>query len=126
MLSICILANLMVWLLVIYVHVSSPWAVYRHCNATAVNARLALQRRTKRAYGLDVSDKRVRVASYHQKTLDATVKLLEACGYEKLSEIDPAKIFRKVDQYHTRSFSDIYFPGNASYKDNWPPVRSMN
>lgn len=79
-----------------------------------------------RAFGLDVSDKRVRVANYHQKTLDATVKLLEACGYGKLSEIDPAKIFRKVDSCHTRSFSDIYFPGNASYKDSWPSLSRMN
>lgn len=79
-----------------------------------------------RAYGLDVSDKCIRVANYHQKTLDATVKLMEACGYEKFSDIDPNKIFRKVDQYHTKSFSDIYFRGKSNYKDKWPLAKILN
>lgn len=79
-----------------------------------------------RAFGLDVSDKRIRVANYHQRTLEATVKLLEACGYETLSDIDPNKIFRKIDQYHTKSFSEIYFPGESIHKEKWPQVSNMN
>lgn len=79
-----------------------------------------------RAFGLDVSDKCVRVANYHQKTLDATAKLIEACGYTKLDEINPAKVFRKVDHHHTKSFLDIYFPPKASYKDQWTQSKILN
>ncbi len=63
--------------------------------------------------GLDVADKRVRVANFHKHTIQATVELMEACGFRTLREVTPAKIFRRVDADTTRSFQDIYGLPNA-------------
>lgn len=62
--------------------------------------------------GLDVRDKRVRVASFHKNTLDAVVEMMEACGFKTIQDVDPARFFRRIDILTTRSFRDIYF-GNA-------------
>lgn len=59
--------------------------------------------------GLNVSDKRARVASFHRNTVHAVVEMMEACGFRTLEEIDPSRFFRKVDALHTRSFREIYF-----------------
>ncbi|GAB3195211.1 glutamate synthase domain-containing protein 2 [Pontibacter aydingkolensis] len=60
--------------------------------------------------GLDVADKRVRVANFHGNTIKSTIEVMEACGFASLSDITPDKIFRRVEQGSTRSFKDIYFP----------------
>lgn len=59
--------------------------------------------------GLDVTDKKVRVASFHKNTLKATLEMMEACGFKQLSDIHPTRFFRKVDVSHTRNFEEIYF-----------------
>ncbi len=59
--------------------------------------------------GLDVTDKRVRVANFHRHTLQATSELMEACGFNTLQEITPDKIFRRVEQGKNVSFREIYF-----------------
>ncbi|MGV3640491.1 MAG: FMN-binding glutamate synthase family protein [Adhaeribacter sp.] len=68
--------------------------------------------------GLDMADKRVRVANFHHNTLQATTELMEACGFRSLKDITPDKVFRRVDQGRVRSFRDIYFPQtNSQAKD---------
>lgn len=67
--------------------------------------------------GLDVADKRVRVANFHGNTIKSTVEVMEACGFRSLDDITPDKIFRRVEQGHTLSFKDIYFRKNTSTKD---------
>ena len=59
--------------------------------------------------GLDIAEKRVRVANFHKNTIKATIEMMEACGFKTLREIHPAKFFRKINALHTRSFHDIYF-----------------
>ncbi|MDX5422271.1 MAG: FMN-binding glutamate synthase family protein [Hymenobacteraceae bacterium] len=59
--------------------------------------------------GLDVADKRVRVASFHRNTLAATKELMEACGFQSLQDITPDKIFRRVEQGSIKSFQQLYF-----------------
>ena len=58
--------------------------------------------------GLDVADKRVRVANFHKHTLQATAELMAACGFRSLREVSPASIFRRVGSDAVRSFADIY------------------
>ena len=58
--------------------------------------------------GLDVADKRVRVANFHKHTLHATAELMAACGFRTLGEINPARVFRRVNGDTVRSFEDIY------------------
>ncbi len=59
--------------------------------------------------GLDVSDKRVRVANFHRNTIKSTLELMEACGFATLDAITPDKVFRRVEQSKTLSFEEIYF-----------------
>lgn len=59
--------------------------------------------------GLDVNQKKVRVAQFHNNTIKATVEMMEACGFESIQDIIPSKFYRKIDSLHTMSFEDIYF-----------------
>jgi glutamate synthase domain-containing protein 2 len=60
--------------------------------------------------GLDPADKRVRVANFHAKTIEATRELMEACGFASLQKVQPSKFFRRINEYETKSFEQIYFP----------------
>ena len=74
--------------------------------------------------GLDIAEKRVRVANFHRNTIRATIEMMEACGFKGISDVHPRKFFRKIDPLHTRSFQDIYF-ANASGNLNDSPLQTM-
>ena len=59
--------------------------------------------------GLHPADKKVRVASFHRKTILATIEIMEACGFKNIESIHPSKFFRRINEYETKSFEDIYF-----------------
>jgi len=59
--------------------------------------------------GLHPSDKRIRVASFHAKTISATKEIMEACGFTCIHNIHPSKFFRRINQQETKSFEQIYF-----------------
>ncbi|MDQ3278654.1 MAG: FMN-binding glutamate synthase family protein [Bacteroidota bacterium] len=65
--------------------------------------------------GLHPEDKRVRVANFHIKTMEATKEIMEACGFRSVADVAPSKFYRRVNQYDVKSFDQIYFPpkGNA-------------
>ncbi len=72
------------------------------------------------SYGaLDITDKRVRTASFHANTIKATMEIMEACGFESTSNVSPTKFFRKVDAVRTLDFEEIYF-SNADPLVNRP------
>lgn len=73
------------------------------CPVGVATQDLALSR------GLDPADKRVRVANFHARTLEATREMMEACGFRDTDNIDPAKFFRRINEQETRSFKQIYF-----------------
>jgi glutamate synthase domain-containing protein 2 len=58
--------------------------------------------------GVDITDKRVRVANFHSNTIKATVEMMESCGFSDTSDISVSSFFRKIDQLHSSSFSEIY------------------
>ena len=64
--------------------------------------------------GLDVTDKKVRVANYHGNTIHVVAELMEACGFATLDDVRPSKFFRKTDALHTQSFEQIYFDNKES------------
>jgi glutamate synthase domain-containing protein 2 len=64
--------------------------------------------------GLDPSDKRVRVASFHTKTIKATRELMEACGFVDIEKISPSKFFRRINEQETKSFGQIYFSNQGN------------
>lgn len=65
--------------------------------------------------GLHPADKRVRVANFHEKTMDATREMMEACGFKSIQQIHPSKFFRRINEHDIRTFEQIYFSerGNA-------------
>jgi len=70
--------------------------------------------------GLNVTDKRVRIANYHGNTIKAIVEMMEACGFKDISEIKPDKFYRKIDPLTTKSFSEIYFDKiDGKLSDHW-------
>lgn len=64
--------------------------------------------------GLHPADKRVRVANFHRKTIEATKEMMEACGFKKAEDVHPAKFFRRINEHQVQSFKQIYFPGAGS------------
>jgi glutamate synthase domain-containing protein 2 len=64
--------------------------------------------------GLHPADKRVRVANFHVKTIDATKEIMEACGFKDIKNIQPSKFFRRINEHETKSFEQIYFPERGS------------
>jgi len=77
--------------------------------------------------GLDVTDKRVRVANFHRNTIKATIELMEAAGFTSLKDVSPSKFFRKVDPVHTRSFQEIYFSqADDHLTENWYKSSMLN
>ncbi|WP_143306118.1 FMN-binding glutamate synthase family protein [Chitinophaga vietnamensis] len=64
--------------------------------------------------GVNVADKRVRVANFHRNTIYALAELMGACGFATAGDIDPAAMFRRVTRTDIRSYADIYAPGRSS------------
>ncbi|MBL0337436.1 MAG: FMN-binding glutamate synthase family protein [Chitinophagaceae bacterium] len=72
--------------------------------------------------GLDVTDKRVRVASFHKNTIKATIELMEACGYKTLGDINVASFFRRIDTLNTKSFEEIYAINKKVINKTYSPL----
>lgn len=58
--------------------------------------------------GLVVSDKKVRVANYHEETVNSFVELLGAAGMEDPRELTRSHIYRRVFMNEVRTLEDIY------------------
>lgn len=58
--------------------------------------------------GLSVTDKRVRVANYHQETMESFVELMAAAGLHKPSEINRTHIFRRVSLNEIRRYDQLF------------------
>ncbi|PRY12382.1 glutamate synthase domain-containing protein 2 [Pontibacter ummariensis] len=67
--------------------------------------------------GLDVANKRVRVANFHGNTIKSMVEVMEACGFASLSDISPDKVFRRVEQGRSASFKELYFAKGPSARE---------
>jgi glutamate synthase domain-containing protein 2 len=59
-------------------------------------------------YGLDVTDKAERVFRYHRETVRGVLELLGAMGLDRLDEIRPHHIFRRIDDLRVRHFGELY------------------
>ncbi len=78
------------------------------CDSGKCPAGVRLRRIRKLYKGIDITDKKQRVANFHGNTIKAVVELMEACGFKKLSDVTADKFFRKTDALTTRSFAEIY------------------
>lgn len=58
--------------------------------------------------GLVVSDKKVRVANYHEETVKSCVELLGAAGIDDHKKLTRSHIYRRVFMNEVRTFENIY------------------
>lgn len=58
--------------------------------------------------GLDVTDKKVRVANYHKETVKSFVELMGAAGIDHIDKINRYQVYQRVDQHLTRSYAQLY------------------
>ncbi|HWJ30345.1 MAG TPA: FMN-binding glutamate synthase family protein [Flavisolibacter sp.] len=68
--------------------------------------------------GLHPADKKVRVANFHAKTIEATREIMEACGFASVEQIHPSKFYRRINEQETQSFEQIYFPRRRNRLEN--------
>ena len=73
-----------------------------HCPTGVTTQNPAL------VYGLDVTDKSERVYRYHKETVRGTLELLGAMGLDRLDQIRPHHIFRRIDDLRVRHFGELY------------------
>src|SRR5690606_2849978 len=84
---------------------------------------------------LDVPDKAVRVAEFHENTLHALRELLCAAGLEHPDQLGPEHILRRVSPVEVRSLGALYrflrpgellagIPEHAVFQDFWHVARS--
>jgi len=58
--------------------------------------------------GLDVDDKKVRMANYHKGTIESFVELLGASGLDDMKNITRSHIFRRVSLNEMRNYESIF------------------
>ncbi len=59
--------------------------------------------------GMDVTDKSVRVATFHKNTMKAFAEFISACGFEKPTEIKPEVFHKRIEHGRNLSFAEMYF-----------------
>jgi len=59
-------------------------------------------------HGLDVTDKAERVYRFHKATIHSALELLGAMGLQRLDELQPHHVFRRVDDLRIRHFAELY------------------
>ena len=77
------------------------------CNANTCPTGITTQNPAL-VYGLDVTDKTARVASFHRNTMKGFLELLGAMGLDRTDELRPEHIFRRVDDLRVRTLAEIY------------------
>ena len=58
--------------------------------------------------GLVVSDKKVRVAQYHQETIESFVELLGASGHRNPEQINRSDVYRRIEFNQSMRYDEIY------------------
>lgn len=59
--------------------------------------------------GMDITDKSVRVATFHKNTMKAFGEFISACGFEKPSEIKPETFHKRIEHGKNLTFAEMYF-----------------
>ncbi|MCF6807025.1 FMN-binding glutamate synthase family protein [Thiotrichales bacterium 19S9-12] len=79
----------------------------RQCNTNQCPIGVATQnKRLMRA--LDIDDKKMRVARFHQATINSFLEIIGAMGLKTPSDLDPSMIRRRVDANNIRTYREIY------------------
>ncbi len=105
----------------------------QQCNANTCPTGVATSDR-RLAKGLVVSEKKHRVESFHERTMDVFLELIGAMGLDNPSQLRPSLIMRRVAPDQVLSYDQIYHylePGSildktadVSYMTYWNKARS--
>ncbi len=79
------------------------------CNTNTCPTGVATQN-PKLYAGLDVADKRVRVANFHHETVKAAIELMAAAGVDHPTNIHRSFIYRRVDESKIQTYAETYPP----------------
>ncbi len=77
------------------------------CNANNCPTGVATQNPNLVA-GLDVADKRKRVARFHRETIHALAEMLSAMGLEHPSQLRPRHIRRRISRFEIADYGSLY------------------
>lgn len=77
------------------------------CNTNRCPAGIATQD-PKLTVGIDVADKKVRLANYHKGTVDNFVELLGASGLDEMKNITRSHIYRRVSLNEMLTYEEIF------------------
>tara|TARA_R110002126_G_scaffold41590_36_gene121046 strand:- start:4988 stop:6562 length:1575 start_codon:yes stop_codon:yes gene_type:complete len=95
----------------------------RRCNENVCPVGVATQH-PGLAAGLDVPSKSVRVANYHQETIQSFLDLLGAAGLDTPSELTPHMLMRRTGPSEVKSYFELYpfIENGALLFDPVPPA----
>jgi glutamate synthase domain-containing protein 2 len=77
------------------------------CNSNTCPTGVATQD-PKLFKGLDVNDKRVRVANFHHETIKATTELMAAAGIDHPHKLHRSHIYRRVSANQIQTYDQMY------------------
>jgi hypothetical protein len=58
--------------------------------------------------GLNIADKKVRVANYHHETIKAAVELMAAAGIDHPDKLHRSHIYRRVSANQIQTYAEMY------------------
>lgn len=78
--------------------------------------------------GLDIQDKKVRVANFHKHTIESFVELMAASGIDEPAKLNRHQISRRVFMNEVRTFEEIYpsIPVGSMLGDAVPEAYKMS
>jgi glutamate synthase domain-containing protein 2 len=77
------------------------------CNSNTCPTGVATQD-PKLFKGLNVADKRVRVANFHHETVKSAVELMAAAGIDHPSKLHRSHIYRRVSANQIQTYAEMY------------------
>ena len=77
------------------------------CNTNACPTGIATQDRS-RMKAVNVAQKKVHVATYHERTMKSLLDMVGAMGYDSPDQLTPGDIFRRIGDETERSFAQLY------------------
>lgn len=80
-----------------------------HCHKNTCPTGIATQNK-RLAKGLVVTDKKVRVANFHEKTVESFVEILASAGLDDLNKLNRTHIFYRLNQTEYKRYDELFKP----------------
>ncbi len=77
------------------------------CNQNSCPTGIATHNKELVA-GLDITDKKSRIANFHKETIESFVELMAAAGIKDPKDIDRSMVYRRLNMHESQPYSFIY------------------